>query len=973
MKCLSCRAAALLWVVVFCGAVNVARGENAWTSAGGESVLHVYPHLLAERGLALRISGQLLMGDSLQKVPFQIDSKSTLAFTESGGRFSAFTGGDVVHVEDLVIESSSGRAVTIPGFAFGVTSRSSSAFFRPTFSDKLSGESLLEMSAAKAGFYYEKVSLEMEGADIRITPKLADLLGDASLAGVSIGDVRMSMPVAWAGGDGPVAYEELIKNDEGNSEVDGAPRGGNGGTICPQPVGPDVITGIISDIGNYGNAEVPTGSGQWYVGFSVGTTSCNIGNFMVLWDDDQPPPTNLHPVIAQNFYRLRTMPNGVTRFEQIGQSWLKHGFTVAAGDSCGCGCTGPGGPQLHPGCSDPYGAGLNGSQSGLGPRWQVNARTGEYPHPYQDGTHVPGDSNTWKRVMVRASDLGTANSLFYAEAQYVAPDDHQAGNASNNASYTRINVTPNGANNYNASNSGFQTVRERPAIRAWKAQVPSVVETDILWSPQAGEPYQNAREYMILAANVTALPGGKWNYEYALYNMHSHRGAWSFAIPVGNSAVLEDVGFTNVMYHSGDGESGVTRSNTAWNWAHQNGLLTWSTQPYNQNPNSNALMWGALYNFRFTCNIAPASEQGEAIIGLFRPGTPTSLNASTVVPEPSAVYIEPTANVPTIVVNACTETSFDVDILDGSDVYAPGSAKVHYSINDGAYNESSMVLVSGTLHRATLPAVECGSTIRYYLSARGQGGETVNLPETAPAATFAPQVGVEEVVAIIDEDFNAGLPGDWTATGLWNITSQCSIAPGCNVSGTYAYFGQTSTCNYDTGAQAIGSLSRSVAIPNTRLATLRYCSNFEREAFAQSDWPRVRVNGTTVDAPATGGLFASPWVQRTVDLTAFAGQTVTLEWFFDSTDPWDNQFRGWQVDNVRLDVVQVSCLAASPAMLGDLDGNGQVDGRDLEEFVVAVMAASSLPQHVCPADFDSSGTVDLDDVAGMVNEVLNRP
>ncbi len=936
-----------------------ALAETSWTAAGGETTFFVYPHMLSERGLTLQVNGNVVTGDALQKIPFTIGPDATLGFTDSNGRFVAFTGGEVSHLENLVIQSATGQTVTVEGFSFDIDAGSSPAMFRPTFKEKVSGKALLEMTAAKAGFYLDRNALQLEGAGIQITEELAALLGDKTLAGVTLGDVRMSMPVAWAGGDEPTPYEPPTPSPEG------APRGGNNGTVCPQPVGPDVMTGVISGIGNYNNSEIPPGSGNWFVGFSVGTTSCNIGNFMVLWDDDAPPPTNLHPVIAQNFYRLRTMTDGTTRFEQIGQSWLKHGFTVAAGDSCGCGCTGPGGPQLHPGCSDPYGAGLNGSQSNLGPRWQVNARTGEFPHPYQDGTHVPGDTNTWKRIMVRASDLAVANSLFFAEGHYIAPDDHQAGNASNNASYIRITVTPAGANNYSASSSGFQTIRELPAIRAWKAAVPSVVETDIVLNPGAGESFPNAHELMILAANVTPLPGGKWNYEYALYNMHSHRAARSFSVPVGNSAVLENVGFNNVLYHSGDGEGGVTRSNNAWSWTHEDGVLTWSTQTFAENPNANALNWGVMFNFRFTCNIAPAEANGEATIGLFRPGTPTSINASTVVPEPAPLYLVFEGPAPTTVLGACEPVSFDIDVLDGSDVYSPGTAMLHYSIDDAPYVATPLSLISGTLHRATLPAIACGQSMKFYIRAQAAGGEFVTEPENAPTAAFAPQVGTEVVNTVLQTDFEAGMPLGWNATGFWSATSACPVAPVCN-GNQWAYYGQVGTCNYETGTTAnSGSLTTSVTIPSTRLAQLTYCSNFQRENFAMSDWPTVKVNGTVVDAPAQGGRGSSPWEVRTVDLSAYAGQTVNLEWNFSTLDGFGNNFRGWQIDDVKLTAIEVSCLG------GDINRDGRANAMDLQAFVSALMAQSTVSGELCAADFSSSGVIDLDDIADMVNALLN--
>ncbi len=943
---------------------------TTWSAVSGTTTFYFQPDVLAERGLVLEVNGESVTGQALAKFEFNITSDSTVSFTEAGGAFVEFAGGEMRHIEDLILRNEAGESIVFDSFAFSIASGSDPRDFKPVFEDKLTKQPLLEANAAKAGFDRMGGQFYMETADILITPQLAAKLGDAGLSGITIGAVMLQADLVWTGGAAPSLIDDIYDDSEDSA----TPRGGNNGTICPQPVGPDIILGIISDIGNYGTSEIPPGSGNWIDAFSVGTTSCNIGDVVAKWISSTPE----HPVIGQNFYRLMTMPTGETRFEQIGQSWLKHGFTVAAGDSCGCGCTGPGGPTLHPGCSDPYGAGLNGSQTNLGPRWQVDARTGIFPYPYQNGTQVPGDANAWKRLQVKIPDLASTNAIYFAEGQYVTQDDHQAGNASNNASYRRITVSPSGANNYAASLApGSNTVRELPAIRAWKAAVPSVVETDIRISPTAGEPHPNADDYMILAANVTEVAPGLWNYEYALMNLHSHRGAGSFTVPVPQAAQLQDVGFRNVFYHSGDGVSGVTRSNDPWTWSHTDGLLTWQTQTFNQNPNANALLWGLQYNFRFTCNIPPASEQGELGIGLFRPGPPnaaiSSVHPLSIVPEPSALYITLDASAPTTVLAACRGASFDVEIENGSDTFVPGTAKVVYSIDDGEYLESPLEFLGGTTHRATLQAIDCASSLKFYISAQVSGGSTITVPEEAPLIVFQPEVGAEEVVNLLAENFESGFPDGWNKTGLWDVSSACPTLPVCD-GASWAYYGDPSTCTYATGAVAnSGSLTVELYVPATRLATLSYCSTFRREPFAQADWPDVRVNGVVVDQPALGGRTSSPWEARSVDISAFAGQLVTLEWYFNTIDGSDNNYKGWQIDDVSLDVIQVACRAPSPVMVGDINGDGLVDGADLGEFIHALMDASELPEHVCPGDFDGSGVIDLDDVEGLVAALLDQP
>src|SRR6185295_15286687 len=124
-------------------------------------------------------------------------------------------------------------------------------------------------------------------------------------------------------------------------------------------VGPDVTVFAFTDIGNFVSAN-------GFAAYSVGTRSCNRGDTPLNWCDQASgcapgATTKDHPVIAQNLYRLK---NG--RFDQIGMSWLKHGFTSTNSTTSGCAgatgqsCSSPpaGGNQLGVGCTDPYNSGL---------------------------------------------------------------------------------------------------------------------------------------------------------------------------------------------------------------------------------------------------------------------------------------------------------------------------------------------------------------------------------------------------------------------------------------------------------------------------------------------------------------------------------------------------------------------------------------------------------------------------------------
>jgi hypothetical protein len=376
--------------------------------------------------------------------------------------------------------------------------------------------------------------------------------------------------------------------------------GGSGGGIA------DVIVCVIgSDLKEYTTiGEVSA--------YSMGTTARNVGNVLLSWRDSGQF-ADQHPVIAQNLYRLKG-----GRFEQIGLSWLKHGFCAADSSTCGSCANEPSCDWLGIGCADTYSSNLNGDfAASLGPRSEVNAATGEFVWPHSTPT---GDNPG--RLQVAIADLDpalNAGALYYGEAQYITPDDAGSGDpANNNSSYRRVTVGAFTGGIYNLSFTA-STLAQQPAINAWQVADPGVALSTID-VPDDGR--------MILGTRVTDNGDGTWHYEYALLNMNSHRAARLFAVPVGPGAVLSDIGFHDVFYHSGEPYDG-----SDWPATTGAGAVTWSTVGYDPSADTdNALRWGTLYNFRFDADGAPVDVS--ATIGLYRTGTPSEVTVATQGPAP---------------------------------------------------------------------------------------------------------------------------------------------------------------------------------------------------------------------------------------------------------------------------------------------------------------------------------------------------
>ncbi len=351
--------------------------------------------------------------------------------------------------------------------------------------------------------------------------------------------------------------------------------------------------------------------------------------------------TAQHPVISQQLYRYKVV-GGAGRFEQIGMSWVKHGYGASSQNLC-CACQSVGPTALGVGCSDPYTAADNSVQlstlGGFGPRFDVNAHSGTFSFPYpfrNDNGAVPVTSVT-RRLQVLIDDLDPAlnqGAQYFVEGQYITPDDCSASNQNNNCSY-RPCVISGSRPDFSIGVAGA-TVRERPAIRAWTVIDPAVVQTDVA-TPEVPNGGGDTSGLVILSARATDLGSGTWQFEYAISNVNSDRCISSLSIPVASWLSVSNFGFTDISYRDGDGcgrtpASPVNFDGTDWPGAFAGGVVAWNLVPAVPLCNSNAIRWGTTYNFRFAASAPPTS--GAVTLGLFKAATglPDSVVASSIVP-----------------------------------------------------------------------------------------------------------------------------------------------------------------------------------------------------------------------------------------------------------------------------------------------------------------------------------------------------
>src|SRR5215472_14774672 len=453
--------------------------------------------------------------------------------------------------------------------------------------------------------------LGITGGRLLISKELASALGRPSEAGAVVGKISVGAAMQ------PIEINQLV-NGELKSLAMPPLRGAVAGANSPDLVpGPDVIVGDIEDIEEPGNTESQ-------VGLDVGTDSCNNGDQPVDWF---ALPSNDHPVVPQNLYRMSGGPDNQERFEQVGQSWMKHTFEALEESVCNtCNTNGcQTGTHLCPSCSDPYCCGLNGDQDLLGSRAWVNPFTGNYP----PGNPPPGPNDhnghnhdsVSHRIRVNITDLNQSlnqGSSYFAEAAYIAPSEYTwcqshpgECNMYNNVSYRQFSVS--GTTPPFSFGAIGSTVRMQPAIMAWAGATVNQVQPD---------PGNDGIWFM--GYKVTNPSQGVWHYEYALYNENLDRAIQSFSVPLGAGVNISNIDFHAPPQEPGWANDGTFMnqgySSTPWAVTQASDSISWASETFAQNQNANAVRFGTLYNFRFDSDQAPHTTT--ATVGFFKTGSP---------------------------------------------------------------------------------------------------------------------------------------------------------------------------------------------------------------------------------------------------------------------------------------------------------------------------------------------------------------
>ena len=613
-----------LSVTVHAADVKGAKAQY-WSVSSGTVGVRWNRELAADLGLVLGAASgrQGALSDQGHET-FALTRAGSLDFNVRNGNLQSFVGGS--------LQASGGYLIGSPAGSIDLTN------FRLV--PRAGAATTLDLvgSDGTSWFYVDRLMYELidgkqrlavRTMDVRITPALAQRLGQPHTAGWTVAEMEMTTEVSRQGSDTAPALASTKWHGFAVPGVPGATYQadlfmstfnmqysrcntctGEGGT------GSVVFTPNSTLRNNVNSgAAAPTVAGD-PLGTSSALYAADIPWYAKFTAPSAPYANDQHPYLIWNLYRF----NVDGSIDQIGRSGVKHAF-LTLNTAC---IDNPGDSHiLGRGCSDLYSVSNNDSNNSLGPRSEIIPATNQwgrcgsvYDTNCDGAANASPFGNFDQRLLVRESQFsgsGQAGATYRFESWYLAREDV---NIYNSMGTTRATFTRTGSTWTVGGNDQYKL---GPAIDRWV-------------DPAA--PGANARSTEIstieghvkVAVKATDLGSGRWRYDYAVMNLDfaravttgaepnlrvlSNAGLDSISIPVGSATI------TDLVFSDGDVDSA-----NDWTASIGGGNITWSTAVP-----ANALNWGTMFRFSFTVSQAPVASG--VTLHIVNAGSPKVLKAA---------------------------------------------------------------------------------------------------------------------------------------------------------------------------------------------------------------------------------------------------------------------------------------------------------------------------------------------------------
>jgi hypothetical protein len=282
---------------------------------------------------------------------------------------------------------------------------------------------------------------------------------------------------------------------------------------------------------------------------------------------------------------------------------------------------------------------------------------------------------------------------------------------------------------------------------------------------------------------------------------------------------------------------------------------------------------------------------------------------------------------------------------------------------DGGFVEETINAIGGGVYQASFPATSCGMEVAYYVSFETSAGSTITSPPGAPDNAYS-TLSAEGLLVGFEDDFesdlgwSAGMAGDTATTGVWVRVDPIGTAAQpedaasgslCFVTGQGSLGGGLGENDIDGGFTTLVSPAfDGTTIDGATVSYFRWYSN-NTGAVPNSDAMQVELSnddGSTWALLEEVSTNANSWVRAEFSIADVLEPTTAMRVRFVASDLGEGS-----LVEAGVDLFTVGGVDCGSSCLGDLNGDGAVNGADLGLLLAQFGVAGS-------ADFDGSGTVD---------------
>jgi hypothetical protein len=332
---------------------------------------------------------------------------------------------------------------------------------------------------------------------------------------------------------------------------------------------------------------------------------------------------------------------------------------------------------------------------------------------------------------------------------------------------------------------------------------------------------------------------------------------------------------------------------------------------------------------------------------------------------PTGIAFTYPGGLPTLVPPA-TPYTLDVTATGiGTVIPQAGSGRLFTSINGAPFQQQVLADIGPGQFRGTLPAMaNCADTMRFYVTADGQGSTTFTDPPTAPTGTYSVTAAVA-LSTIYTNNFE-GVVTDWTVTntslaaGAWQVATPNGTTVGtqfaappddgeastsatkCWVTQNGAVGGAAGSADVDGGPTDLVSPSLNFAGTDGFISYRRwfFCSTAEDTLVVSVS--NDNVNWVTVETVGSGGN--NQWISRQFRVGEFVTPTATVRVRFRTSDNPNNSTTEAGIDVFRAE--RFSCSPCQESFPLATNGNAVMSicgGNPANPGAVLTMQVLSLP------------------------------